>query len=228
MRNLKGLVARMRDEFLDDNEGAETGDSKWSKSNLVSALCSSEHELCRRLFLLYDSSTPELCEFSIAAVNGVFPRTFDISDKIVRVVRLKYPGVTKPLAQKTIQYFDEIDPGWDEMAGVPTMFAVDLKNHAVTFNRQPVAVGIVRMGVNHLPINDLSESNMNAYPSIRQYEDELIHGALQFCYLKDDSRTFDPVRSGVWEKRFNKDIDRIIQDQAALNPREWVTRPERF
>jgi len=135
MKNLKGLVARMRDEFLGDAEGVESGDSKWSQENLVSALRASERELCRRLFLLYDSTTPGICQFSIAEENGVFPRTFSISDKIVRIVRLKYPGVTKPLAQKTIQYFDEKDPGWDEMSGVPTMFALNLKNFTVTFNR---------------------------------------------------------------------------------------------
>lgn len=228
MKDLKGLVARMRDEFLDDVEGAETGDSKWSTPNLVSALNSSERELCRKLFLLSDSTSPDICQISIALISGAFPRTFPISDKIVRIERLKYPGVTKPLPQKTIQYFDEKDPGWDEKSGVPTMFAVDFESFTLTFNRQPEASGTVNMGVKRLPLNDLSPDSMVAYPEIRQYEDELIHGALKWAYLKDDSRTFDPVRAGIWEKAFQKDIDRITQDKAAMNPQEYICRAERF
>jgi hypothetical protein len=228
MKDLKGLVARMRDEFLDDTTGAETGDSKWSTPNLVSALNSSERELCRKLFLLSESTTPDICQVAITLVNGVYPRSFSISDKIVRIERLKYPGVTKPLLQKTIQHFDDKDPGWDEMSGVPTMYAVDFESFTVTFNRQPVAVGTVKMGVKRLPLNDLSEVNMAAFPEIRQYEDELIHGALKWAYLKDDSRTFDPVRAGVWKKTFDDDIARITQDKAAMNPQEHICRAERF
>ena len=226
MKNVKGLIERMRNEFLDDTEGVASGDSKWTDGNLVSALNSAERELARRLFLISDTSTASICRIDIASVEGVFPRSYASSGKIVKIDRLKYPGVTKPLPITTMDVLDQKDPGWDERTGTPSAFILDADNFTITFNRQPVVSGVVSLWVKRLPLNDLSVSNLNAYPEIKQYEDELIHGALKYAYLKDDNRTFDPVRAGIWGKQFNEDISLIIRDKAARTPQEWVCSSE--
>jgi hypothetical protein len=235
--NLTGLVARMREEFLDDLVGASVGDCKWSDANLVAALNSAERELCKRLFLLHDAASPAICQINIAQVTGVYPREFAISDKILRIERLKYPGVHQPLEQTTFEKLDGIDPGWDEIdgtlgvpsaRGVPSLYVVDFNTGLLTFNRQPIADGVVRLQVKRLPLADLSATDMTTSPEIKQLDDELIHGALKFAYLKDDSRTFDPTRAKVWGDTFESDIRQITQNRAAFNPREYTTVPERF
>lgn len=228
--DMTGLATRMRNEFLDDGRATTDSQNRWPLAQLYSALISSERELCRRLHLLYDATTPAICQITIAKVGLVYPRSYAISDKILRIERLRYPGVSKPLPFKSIMQLDNEDPEWDDKTGTPTAYTVDYSMGLITFNRIPLLDGTVNMAVKRLALTDQVAANLlpNTSPEIKQYDDELIHGALKYAYLKDDLQTFDPVRSKVWSEVFEKDIKQIAQDKAALNPQDYVMRPEAF
>ncbi len=228
MSSNRELINRMRTEFLNDTEGAVESDYKWSTANLASALNSAQNELSKRLLLLYDSTTESVCRIAVTAVAGVYPQSVALSDKILRVQRLRFPGVARPLEQMTMERMDQMYPYWESEKGTPDAFMVDLDNFTITFNRQPTAGGVVSLAVKRLPLADITENSLTASPEIRQMDDEMIHGALKYAYLKDDLETFDPVRSGVWSKVFESDIAQIVRNRAAFNPADTVCRAERF
>jgi len=226
--DIKGLVTRIRTEFLDDATGSGEDDYLWKTVHIVSSLSQAERELCRRLYLLSDSTTAEICRFDITAVDGIFPRTCAIDSRILRIERLKFPGVTRPLDQTTIDKLDERDPGWDESGGTPTHYIVDSDDFTVTFNRQPTSGGAVSMTVKRLPKVPIVEKITSESPELKQLDDELIHGAMKYLYIKPDLEGYDPNLSAKWAKQFEADIDLINQNRAAMNPRECVCKPERF
>lgn len=227
--NIEGLVTRIRTEFLDDYVASNEGDYLWKTAHIIASLSLSERELCRRLHLLSDSSSTEICQLIIAAVNGVFPRSWAIDDRILRIERLKFPGVTKPLIQTTTDWLDTNDPGWDEYQGTPTHFVVDSDDFHLTFNREPTAGGTVQMTVKRLPLTTILEKDpQSGAPEVRQLDDELIHGAMKYLYIKPDLEGYDPALSAKWANQFEMDINRITQDRAAMNPQQYVCRSERF
>lgn len=227
--NIEGLVKRIRTEFLDDAVGSSEKHYRWKTPHIVAALSRAERELCKRIFLLHDSTTPAVCQLEwVAAVDGTFPRTAAIDDRILRIERLKFPGVTKPLIQKTIAWLDQYDPGWDEKTGTPSHYVVDADDFSITFNRQPLSGGTVAMTVKRYPLVSIIEKTEKLSPEVKQLDDELIHGALKYLYLKPDLEGYDPALSAKWAAQFESDIEDTKLNRAAMNPQEIVCRPERF
>lgn len=226
--NLQGLIGRMRAEFLSDDTGTSELDYLFKTPAIVAALVQAERELARRLYLISDSTTAEICHLSVAAVLGVFPRTYALDDRILRIERLKFPGVTQPLIRTTTTKLDEQDPGWDELKGTPTHFVADMESFSVTFNRQPLAGGTAVLHVKRLPLVRLTTKTPNSSFEIKQLDDELIHGALKYLYLRPDIEGYDAALARKWEVKFEEDIDTITQNKAAMNPQEYICRPERF
>lgn len=226
--DIKGLVARIRSEFLDDDAGSSEDSYLFKSPHIIASLSHAERELCRRLHLLSDSTTPAICQINLVAVNGVFPRSYGIDDRILRIERLKFPGASRPLLQTTTSWLDRYDQGWDEAEGTPTHYAVDNDDYSITFNRQPLTGGIVSMLVKRLPLMPINIKSTTESPEIKQRDDELIHGALKYIYLKPDIEGYDPNLATKWANQFEADINQIVLDRAAMNPQEYVCRPERF
>ena len=227
--DLSGLAGRMRDEFLDDTTGSDA-ERRWPLQNLYSALISAEKEIASRLLLISDSTTPSICQITVTMVNGAYPRTYAISDRILRIERLRFPNVLKPLSQKTVAQLDREDSGWDDATGVPAAYTVDYNTAQLTFNRVPTSGGIATMSVKRRPVTERIAADRRGDSSleIKSYDEPIIHGALKYAYLKNDSQTFDPVRSKVWAGVFETDIKQIQQDMAAFNPQTLVMQPEAF
>lgn len=229
MMNIEGLVKRIRTEFLDDTVGPSENLYLWKTPQIVAALSRAERELCKRIFLLHDSTTPAVCQLElVAAVDGTFPRTLAFDDRILRIERLKFPGVTQPLAQKTLAWLDQYDPGWDEKNGTPSHYVVDADDFSITFNRQPVSGGTVAMAVKRYPLIPIIEKTEKLSPEVKQLDDEIIHGALKYLFLKPDLEGYDAALSTKWAAQFESDIEDIIQTRAAINPQQYICRPERF
>jgi hypothetical protein len=223
-----GLVARIRSEFLDDAKGRSESQFLWPTRHIIASLSQAERELCHKLFLLHDSTTVEICHLTVAAINGVFPRDYAIDDRILRIERLKFPGVTKPLERKTTAWLDQNDSGWDEAKGTPSFFTVDSGDYIICFNRQPISGGTATMTVKRLPLVSLIEKSQNDSPEIKQLDDEIIHGALKYLFIKPELEGYDPDLSAKWALQFEADIKQITQNRAAMNPQVNICRPERF
>jgi hypothetical protein len=221
------LVERLRSEILDDTIAAVEDDYGWKTSEILAALDWAHGDLAGRLLLIEDSTTVAVCNITIAKSGGVYPRTYTLHPSVLAIERLKYPGVTVPLAQTTVNILDRADSGWEAKEGTPTLFVVN-RNKTITFNRQPIADGTVTMTVKRKPLEKFSAADADTEmigPEF-DYDDALLHGAAMKLYLKDDKKTFDPTRSRMWGQEYRDDIDKIIRDQAALSPQIHIMRPE--
>lgn len=221
--NITGLVNRIRTEFLDDNAGSETGQF-WKTPNIISALSLAERELCRRLYLLHDSTTTAICQIPIIAGTS----SYTIDSRILRIERLKYPGVTIPLTRVTTDWLDRNNPEWESRTGLPSFYVLDTDSLTITFDSKPLVAGTVNMTVKRLPLLPLLDREMSDFPELQQLDDELIHGALKYLYMKADAETFDTDMVKRWEDQFETDIAKIVQNRAAFNPQITICRPERF
>lgn len=218
--NISGLVNRVRTEFLDDIKKPYF----WSDANIISALSQAERELCRRLYLLSDSVTPAICQLTIVAGT----RIYTVDSKILKIERLKYPGVTKPLDSTSIEKLDEENPSWEDGVGLPGRYVLDPRSSTITFDNKPTENATVSMSVRRLPLLTLISKATSLSPEIKELDDEMIHGALKFLYLKPDAETFNVDLSKKWDNQFETDIRQIIQNQATMSPKTWISKPERF
>jgi hypothetical protein len=175
--------------------------------------------------LIGDSTTAETCQVTVAAGDdGAFPRTVAISPKVLRVDRLKFPGLTTPLRQTSQAALDCRDPGWDEKTGTPAAFFVSPVESTLTFNRQPVTGGTVALAVRRLPLQDFTVGGLSAgVPERLEFfglDDAVCHAALKYLYMRDDKKTFDPQRASLWSSQLEEDIRQIIRHRAEISPDE--------
>lgn len=227
---IEGLVSRIREEFLADAVGAETGITFWSTADIVASLNQAERELCRRLYLLSDSTTQDVCQIAIVEEDvGVYARTYLLDNRILKIDRLKWPNVSKPLTQTTTTYLDQFDEGWEDFTGTPTHFVVDSDAFTIIFNRRPIAAATVNMTVKRLPLTPLNEKDATEEsPELKQLDDEMIHGALKYLFIKVDVESFNVDLAKKWDNQFETDITFLRQNRAAMNPYVPICKPERF
>lgn len=228
------IVTRLRTEFLDDAIAASEEDYRWQTADIVAALNWAHNELARRLLLIEDFSTAEVCEISVDADgDGNYPRIVSFHEKVLRVTRAIFPGITTPLIRTTRGVLDQYDSGWEARTGTPTHYVVDVNSKKITFNRQPTSGGTVTLGVKRKPITIFTTADALATadpaPTLTpefDYDDELCHAALVKLYLKDDKKVFDPKRSQYWASFHDDNIRSILREQAALSPDIHIMRPE--
>jgi hypothetical protein len=141
---------------------------------------------------------------------------------------LKFPGITKPLQQTTVEVLDNQDEGWDEKSGTPTRFFIDMGSRCLTFDRELPTSGTVQLTVLRLPLVRLTASNLTAELETQELDDELIHGALKYLYLMPDIEGYDAALAAKWESRFEADIAEILMNRGVMGPSEMVTTTEFF
>ena len=259
MTSLAQLICRIRDEFLDDIKGSDDdiGSFRWSSRNITNALNESGTEIAKRCLILDDFMTQSICQLSLAAdVNGDYPQSLQISSKILRVRFVLFPreGATTHFRELTRTSINKLNSGhngergggwngdcfepwaWLGKKGHVHRFLTDLTRGYLTFDRQPLYGGTVKLGVYRLPLKDMAYKDMDTaeqmYPEIQEHDIMLIHGALKHLYSKEyarkDSETYDPIEIDRWTKEFEKDIDNIIQEKAAMEPNDTIVQPENW
>jgi hypothetical protein len=211
----------MRAEFLDDEIIESESDCLWRDRELVAAIAWAERTLAERLHLIVDSTTATICRITIAAVDGVFARSYLLSPLVLKIERLKYSGVTSPLVQTTEEELDRLEPGWDEAVGTPTAFFVN--RGTITFNKLPDAAATVTMTVTRKP----SPLTLNSTTELQDLDDQIIVGALSRAYLKQDSQALNPGAADKYKGQFDDAISVLVREQAGLTKKgPPIMRPE--
>jgi hypothetical protein len=259
MTSLAELICRIRDEFLDDIKGSDDdiGSFRWSSRNITNAINESVREVAKRCLIIDDYMTQSICQLALTAdSNGNYPQSLQLSSKILRIRFVLFPreNSTTQFHELTRTSTDRMNSGhrgesgggwhndsfepwaWLGHKGHVKRFMTDMQSGYITFDRQPLYGGTVKLGVYRLPLKDIEYKDMNAaeqtYPEIQEQDIVLIHGALKHLYSKEysrkDSETFDAVEMDRWYKEFEKDIDKITQEKAIMQPRNTIVRPEPF
>ncbi len=261
MTLLTDLIARVRNEFLADDVGVLTGTPRWSDTNITNALNEAQRELVRRCQLIKDGMTPSVCFLPLVAdIDGNFPQSLALSSKVIRVRYVLFPRFDttvnstafpfRELSRTSTEYlnngqddghrhgffgegFDGSSGGWEWIGrtGHVQQYVTDFQTQSITFDRQPLYGGTVRIGVYRLPLADMTILDPASAPEVKEQDIVLIHGALKYLYSKgyamEDRETFDPIKEARWRKEFEDDISRVARDIAMMEPKRTICRPER-
>jgi hypothetical protein len=247
MSTLGELTEQIREDFLDDVRGPEKK-RLWSKRNIAAALAQSQREIARRCLLIQDSTTNALCFLPLATdpITGHYPQTIMLSPKVLRIRFVLFPNHVYspvpagaqlghyPLVRTNTDFLNAHHRGgghsWIGHKGRVERYMTDFQLGGLTFDHQPDHGGTVQIGVIRLPLADLRSDKPDDELEIREYDLELIHGALKYLYSKgykrEDTETHDPIKESRWRNEFEADIKQITQDQAAMQPRLTQCHPE--
>lgn len=146
------LRTRVR-ERLDDTNAPYL----WSDDELNFEINRAVNEAClRNNNLITDSETASVCELSLL----VGTNSYAISDKILKIWRIKLPSALKPIMALGYKAFDDsLEQDWEVRDGTPTGFALDIQQRKIVLSHKPIVAETATMVVARLPLVDLSDDS---------------------------------------------------------------------
>lgn len=190
---------------LDD----EQAHYKWSDAELVVYLNMALHEVCRRCYLLRDSTTTTICRLTLAT------NTFDyaLSPLVTHIANARIVGESRFMTRRIVAELNERTPAWrDEDAALPTEFLTDYTSGFITVRPKPsVTYNGVYMWLQtyRLPATDISALTLSSTPEILAgYHPYLADFILSRAFLKPGQLTFSQFKAqyhmSMWEKNIGK------------------------
>lgn len=192
------LIRILREDFLDDNN---LNKYLWDDPSLLRRLTEAERQVCQRVDVIFDDSTPRYCH--IVLVEGV--TSYDLSNKLTRIENVIFDG--NVLEKTTIEDLDQEQPTWradTKLTDNTVKFVV--RGRKLRFNRVPTAEDagkIIYLEVYRFPDQEIRSDNQSFEIPDENHRD-LIWWVLHECYKKQDSDTFDQERSNQHLLRFNE------------------------
>jgi hypothetical protein len=147
----------------------------------------------------------------------VAPYSFALSPYIITVDEVKWTDKQWRLTHVSIKKW-QVNPWWEQVIGMATEYATDGDTNRVFVNFRTTDTDTLKLTVRRLPIVDLIEDSDKPEFKI-DYHDFFKNGVLSLMYAKQDSQTFDAVKTVDYKSRFLADLDEIKQSEALLDNR---------
>lgn len=181
---LTGLRTRCRTISGDTAKPPQTSDLEWDD-----LLNEAQDEAARRARLFVDSTTPELCEIALNAVDATYP----LDERVIFVRRARLDGKTNALGRASYKDLDEQRPGWESDTGEPTSFVPDFDSRSFRPYPSPDAAYTAKLTVVRLALERIEgdvEPELRAHLQLR-----LVDYALAKHFAKPDPDVHDETRS---------------------------------
>jgi hypothetical protein len=186
-------------EMLDDTEELYL----WSNDELTSYADNLQKQIAADIPLLIDRSTSAICEVSLSQSDGLI----DLDPRIIRITRAKIDGESRFLVLQDSEHMDTYYPEWDSTADedTSTILVVNGVGTDQAFLYPPMDdSGTLKLVVVRLPLVTLDWTTHNAVAmELDKYAHLFIHGIMRQAYLKQDTDTYDRLRSEqhrvLWE-----------------------------
>ncbi|MBV6342489.1 DUF6682 family protein [Candidatus Magnetobacterium casense] len=195
---LSELIVAARVSFLEDNVSPQL----WSDLELKRYANEAEVEACRRSELLFDSTTPDVCQIAVVADVATYP----LHSKIRRIVSAILGSSDYVLRQFARHQMDrQTGPllNWRFSSGQPSGYLVDVTS--IRFFPTPVSADTVSLEVVRFPLHDMV--NVNDTPEIPEsYHYGLVKWMCHLAYSKSDSDGFNAGLSQMYEARFAQEF----------------------
>jgi hypothetical protein len=147
----------------------------------------------------------------------VAPYSFALSPLVITVDEVKWTNKQWRLTHVSIKKW-QTNPWWEQVIGMATEYATDGDANRIFVNFRTTDTDTLKLTVRRLPIVSLSDDN--DIPEFKSdYHDFFKNGVLSLMYAKQDSQTFDAVKSIDYKTRFLEDLDEIKQSEAILDNR---------
>lgn len=216
------LILILRQDYLDDAEEPYL----WSNAALLRYLREAEKQACMRGNLLFDKTTPSVCE--IALTNGV--QSYAFSPKLTKITAVFWHG--QPVTHTTPDNLDALLPTWRIADGT------SIQNKALYYviqgrninlapipNTADALLSPLRIEGYRLPISDEAET-----PEIpEEFHHDLIYYALHKAYAKNDSDTKDELKAKehlfYFDALYGAEVTSKVRQHQFEQPRAGSIRP---
>ncbi len=216
------LILIMRQDYLDDAEEPYL----WSNAALLRYLREAEKQACMRGELLFDNTTPSVCEITLT--NGV--QSYTISPKLTQITNVFWNG--QPVTHTTPENLDALLPTWRTTDGTSILnkalfYVIQGRkiSSAPIPNAADALLGALKIEGYRLPISDESEE-----PEIpEEFHHDLIYYALHKAYSKNDSDTKDEVKAKehlfYFDALYGPEVTSRVRQHQFEQPRAGSIRP---
>lgn len=161
-----------------------------SKADVMRYLDEAEEEACIRANLIFDQSTPAVCEIAVSAGTSVYKLHTAVLN-ITKAYFTPASGVEVELIITDRLELDRKVKGWRRETGEPRYLIQD--DTRIQFGCIPSTAGTLRIECYRLPLKKIEYSDK---PEIhRAHHRHLVKWVSYRAYATPDSELFDPTRS---------------------------------
>lgn len=179
MKNCE-LISHVAREMLGDRTDKLAGgeDSLYSDALIARYLTEAEKILCRKAWVLEDSTSPQACQISLVENKYDYPihskvlfvKTAKLSDSDMELIRVGHADNTT-LNARTVYDPDfwNVNTVLTETAGRPDRFATDMGTRRIRVRRKPDATAAalkLQMTVVRMPLNAITTAAKDKEPEI--------------------------------------------------------------
>lgn len=191
---------------------------RWSDEEALEFLNDAQNEAARRTRYFVDSTTAAIAQLAVTQASGGLVA---LDPRVLFVRNVRFAG-KRPLARRTMQDMQTMDPFWqDAGTGLPCVFIPDYQTGKLLFWPPPDADYIGLATVVRDPLAEVTKED-DALELPDRYLRNLRHWMAYRAYMKPDEETYDPARAAqslaLFEQEFGPRSSAI--DEA------WIAREQ--
>lgn len=194
---LDDMVARVRSRIDDLAEPY-----LWSDDEIYASINEAEREACIRANLIYDGTTPEVCEIAVLAGVATYAPNAKIH-KIDSAVATDVYGIRHYLTVTDRKTLDRLFPGWRTVDSSTNTTHLIHDESRIELWPAPAVDMQLSLGVYRLPLADM-EIGVDEPEIHAVHHDRLIDWPVFRAYSKRDPDTYDPIKANAAEQDFTR------------------------
>lgn len=225
-------------EWADDT-AEEDADRLWTLAEMNRYINRIYRRIASETLCIQDNNTPAVCRISSDPVDyttftditsddyiwantegmwlyhkDVAPYLYALHPSILKIDEVKWTIRQWKLTRVNSRKW-QTNPYWEQVVGLPTEYATDLKTGFLALNFRSEISDIMKLVVRRMPLEKLVKDSDT--PEFRtSYHEFFLNGVLSLMYQKQDSQCFDGDKVKFYEEKFLLDLDEIKQQESQL------------
>ena len=228
---LTELLAHIGGVMLDDRSAMLSGasDNLVSDATITRHLNEAQRILCRKAWVLEDSTTASCCEVTLATGTAeyalhksvLFVKTARLNDDVVDLTRVGYDdNRVRAIDVTNMPDYWDVNVATTEVTGRPTVFSTDSGTRLIRFGRTPSSVenGLkVKLRVVRMPLAELSTGTPSGVPEVPEEHHMLLTlYAAGKCLQSPNIDTELRSQGREWMKEFYAGVAQANRDRLVI------------
>lgn len=168
----------------------------WKDDFLIGALNSAQDEAAIRSKLLYDLTTPSVCEIGLKAGQA----SYALHSSIFQIDRAALASNHRVLTQSYVPDEDEDDRQWQTRTGQVCRYILE-REGSILLVRVPEAVDTLKLRVWRTALRRVAEKE-DCFEIGAKHHERMLDWAIRLAYLRRDSDTYDEKKAQDHEDMF--------------------------
>jgi hypothetical protein len=198
------LVDQLWEHYLYDESVDVIGEDVdrqrwWSRSWLLKECARAQRQAYQRRDLrhVYDEDTAAICQ--IAVEYGV--RSYALDSRILRIDSARFDDQTGRLRHESIAQWGQRNPGWRDITGESSAFAI--QGRTLYLERTPQTSATLYLGVWRMPLQDPGANDEFEWPGEHE---PLAYWVAHQAFLRPSSETHDMDRARLYREMFDSEF----------------------